>query len=175
MIKKNIIKKTMLRKKLTKYFMASVILGISLVSFVGCAQDSTGEVTTESVVLKAGSIQLYHATDTGVVPDSERYQLMQPDNLSAALEEVIEQLTLSDKLTIDKYLIDESQNVTLFVTVKEGITEEELLLNRAAIVRSVNGLDSGDVAMIMTNEAGEEIERATYTDASFYYYEDENQ
>ena len=94
------------------------------------------------------------------------------DNLSAALEEVIEQLTISDKLTIDKYLIDESRNVTLFVTVKEGITEEELLLNRAAIVRSIGGLEAGDVAMVMTNEAGEEIDRATYTDASFYYYGD---
>ena len=58
------------------------------------------------------------------------------------------------------------------MTVKEGITEEELLLNRAAIVRSIGGLEAGDVAMVMTNEAGEEIDRATYTDASFYYYGD---
>ena len=36
---------------------------------------------------------------------------------------------------------------------------------------SASGL-AGDVAMVMTNEAGEEIDRATYTDASFYYYGD---
>ncbi len=156
-----------------KIFLMTVIMSMSLSLLSGCGDaPSSTSVTTESVVLKAGTVQLYHATDTGVEPDSERYQLMQPDNLSAALEEVIEQLTLSDKLTIDKYLIDETRNVTLFVTVKEGITEEELLLNRAAIVRSIGGLEAGDVAMVMTNEAGEEIDRATYTDASFYYYDD---
>ena len=172
MINKCIFKNTLLKKRLGKCLLTSVIFGISLVAFSGCGETPSSEVTTESVVMKAGTIQLYHATDSGVVADSQRYQLMQPDNLAAALEEVIEQLTLSDKLTIDKYLIVESQNVTLFVTVKEGITEEELLLNRAAIVRSISGLEVGDVAIVMTNEAGEEIERATYTDASFYYYDE---
>lgn len=149
------------------------VLFISLIfTLAGCGDTSYNVSTTESVVQKAGTVQLYHATESGVEPDSQRYQLMQPDNLASSLEEIIEQMTISDKLSIDKYLIDESRNVTLFVTVKEGITEEELLLNKAAIVRSIDGLESGDVVMVMSNEEGEEIETATYTDATFYYYTD---
>ena len=147
-----------------------MILIICIMTSCGVADDYTS--TTGSFVSKAGTVQLYHASDTAVVADEERYQLMQPDNLSAALEEVIEEMQINDKMTIEKYLIDENRNITLFIVVQEGLTKEELLLNRAAIVRSIKGLDTGDIGISMTNEEGVELERATYTDASFYYYED---
>lgn len=146
---------------------------ILVLALTGCGNKSnTIMSTTENVVSKAGSVQLYHATETAVEPDEQRYQLVQPDNLSAALEEIIENMTLSSKMTIEKYLIDEERNITLFIDIKDGITEEEILLNQAAIVKSIQGIDVNNICISLQNQDGEEITKATYTDASFYYYDE---
>ena len=72
--------------------LASVVLVFTLAS---CETASRQEVSTESVIQKAGTVQLYHATETEVEADEDRYQLVQPDNLPAAVEEVIENMTIS--------------------------------------------------------------------------------
>ena len=159
----------------TKYsYLLRMFLCVTFIlALTGCGDNSSTVMsTTENMVSKAGSVQLYHATETAVEPDEERYQLVQPDNLSAALEEIIENMTLNSNMTIEKYLIDEERNITLFIDIKEGITEEEILLNQAAIVKSMQGIDVNKICISLQNKDGEEITKATYTDASFYYYDE---
>lgn len=133
------------------------------------------EVATESYsdpfLSKAGTVQLYHATETGVEADAERYQLKQPDNLSAALEEILEEMTVDEGLSVERYSVDEQKNITLFVTEKDSLTAEKKLLTEAALVRSIQGLDAGNVIISQIDENGNELSTATYTDASFYYYD----
>lgn len=163
------------KKFIIKYFtrqIPAVILVITLlISLSGCKGfgAETGEVD-QSNTAKAGTVQLYHITDTAVEPDEERYQLMQPDNLSAALEEIIEQMKPIDGMPIDRFSIDESGNVSLYIILSDNVSEEVKLLGKAAIVRSVQGLDVKDVVITFQDEAGNVYETATYTDASFYYY-----
>lgn len=151
-----------------------VLLSIMISGLTGCSAppSDTISITTESVAAKAGTLQLYHATEDGVEPDDDRYQLMQPDNLSAALEEVIENMQVSEGMVIEKYAIDEYRNITLFIKISDNVTTEERLLNQAAIVKSIEGLEVKNIAITLQDNSGNAIETATYTDASFYYYED---
>ena len=73
-------------------------------------------------------------------------------------------------MPIDRFSIDESGNVSLYIILSDNVSEEVKLLGKAAIVRSVQGLDVKDVVITLQDEAGNVYETATYTDASFYYY-----
>ena len=165
----------MLKKKINIRQFLSVGLIYILIAFIltGCELDPepAQESITDFVSAKAGTVQLYHATADKVVPDEERYQLKQPDNLPAAVEEVIEAMTYDDSIGIEKYLVDENNGVTLFMHFADGVTAEARLLNEAAIVKSIEELDINGVGIVLLDDAGNEIERATYTDSSFYYYE----
>ncbi len=156
-----------------KKLLVFVLTG-SVLFLTACGETATtgNEATTENISVKAGTVQLYHITDTDVVPDEERYQLLQPDNPTAALEEIIEKMALIDGLSIDRYLIDGDGNVTLFMTCGKNISEEHILLSKAAIVRSVSGIGVKEIAITIQDEEGSIKETATYTDASFYYYSD---
>ena len=104
-----------------RLFVMAMVMCFALGCLAACGKDDAEqEVSTESVLAKAGTVQLYHATDTEVVPDEDRYQLVQPDNLSAALEEVIENMTLSQGLTIDRFSVDENRNISLIINVEDN-------------------------------------------------------
>ncbi|MBO4862912.1 MAG: hypothetical protein J5517_00955 [Eubacterium sp.] len=149
---------------------------LTLVFFVtSCGANADveqGASITDNVSMKAGTVQLFHATDSAVEPDSERYQLKQPDNLSASLDEVIDAMTLDEGITIEKYTIETSKTVTLYVRYADGVTEEKKLLSNAAIVKSLGGLEISTVQVTTLGEGDEEVDMATYTDSSFYYYEE---
>ena len=144
-------------------------LGMGLVSCGNSDTERQGSIT-DNVSQKAGTVQLYHATDSSVEPDEARYQLKQPDNQSAALEEVIEAMTLDPMVTIERYSLEEDKEVTLYIRYDKEITEEIKLLNDAAIVKSIENLDFTTVYVITLGEDDRELETATYTDSSFYYY-----
>ena len=150
--------------------LASVVLVFTLAS---CETASRQEVSTESVIQKAGTVQLYHATETEVEPDEDRYQLVQPDNLPAAVEEVIENMTIDPGLEIERFSLDEEKNISLIINIHGSVTEETILLNQAAIVKSLEGLNGGKVAITLQDEDGEIVQQGTYTDASFYYYKED--
>ena len=156
-------------KKIILLLMLSVTFG--LVSCGITEDERQGSITDNiNISQKAGTVQLYHATAEGVEPDEERYQLKQPDNLSAALEEVIEAMTLNPMVSIERYSVEEDKDVTLYIRYDKDITEETKLLNDAAIVKSVENLDFITVYIISLGEGDKELETATYTDSSFYYY-----
>ncbi len=144
-----------------------------VVSLAACSGTSGQEASTESVIQKAGTVQLYHATETEVVPDDDRYQLVQPDNLPAAVEEVIENMTIDPGLEVERFSLDEEKNISLIINVHGPVTEEAILLNQSAIVKSLEGLNGGKVAITLQDEEGEIVQQGTYTDASFYYYKED--
>ena len=143
-----------------------------LLSGCGSLQDIDKSSISDNVSQMVGSVQLYHTSKNGVEPDEERYQLKQPDNLSAALEEIIEVMTFDEGVSIERFLIDENKGVTLYIRFEDNVSQESRLLSEAAIVRSVEELDTQSVGVILIDEAGNELETATFTDSSFYYYED---
>ena len=153
----------------------TVLLLFFALFFSGCTfqlpglSGTTEESTVESELVEAGTVQLYHATDTAVVPDTGKYQLKQPDNLSASIEEIIEQLTIDQSMTIERFAVDENRNVTLNIAFASEISEEAWLLNQAAIVKSISGLDVSQVILATVDREGNVMDTATYTDASFYY------
>lgn len=155
-----------------KSFYVMIIL-IAVFCLCGCGNskkiDAEEETTTAQT---AGTVQIYHVEGTTVKPDGDVYQLKQPDNISAALEEVTEQLNKGKFFNIERFTVDENSNILFYVVEKQELTQEQILLNKAAIVKSVESLDVNDIAITLENVNGEEVETATYTDSSFYYVDD---
>jgi hypothetical protein len=105
-----------------------------------------------------------------VVPEDERYQLKQPDSLFSSLEEVMGAMHLSGGIAFESYSIDTDNNILLDITIEEGVSEEDILLNKLAIIKSIKELNgAGDIALSIS---GKISEIATYTDSSFFYYDD---
>ena len=162
------------KKKAPKMLVSVFLLFTAALNLSGCAiaqQVSSSEATTEEVRPGAGSVQLYHATDDGVEKDEGFYQLKQPDNLTATIEELIEVMSIDEQISIERFSSDEAGNVSLFVTRGDEVTEECWLLNQAAIVRNLEELSVNDVIVVVVDANGNEISTATYTDASFYYFD----
>ncbi len=145
---------------------------VSLLAGCGEEPQTFQESITDNVSAKAGTVQLYHVEDKTVRADEERYQLKQPDNLADAVKEVIEAMTLDEGIGIEKYLIDDDRNITLYMHFNDDMTAELKLLNEAALIKSLDELDIESVNIILLDADGREIDTATYTDSSFYYYED---
>ena len=167
----------MMKRRFSGYVIRiSLLISYMLIVFAlsGCGEEGEAirESITGNVSAKAGTVQLYHVADNMVVPYEERYQLKQPDNLADAVKEVIEAMVLDEGISIEKYLIDDSQNVTLYMHFSDEMTEEAKLLNKAALIKSLDELDTRSVNIILLDGNGDEIDTATFTDSSFYYYED---
>ncbi len=152
-------------------FLAVAFL-LLIVNACGAGETSGENINNDSSGSKAGTVQLYHVEGTKVVPDEDRYQLLQPDNPSAALEEIIEQLTLIKGMEIERFLMDADGNVTVYMTISSEITGDQLLLSKAALVRSVQEIKVDKIAICIQDNKEGILEMATYTDASFYYYDE---
>ena len=83
-----------------------------------------------------------------------------------------EQLNKGRFYNIERFTVDENSNIVLYVVEKQELTQEQILLNKAAIVKSVESLAVNDIAIYLENTKGVEIETATYTDSSFYFVDD---
>lgn len=149
------------------------VLGGIICFAAGCGESGPELTTADSVTTLAGTIQLYHVEGSKIVADADRYQLKQPDNVPAMIEELIEEMSIDPTLSIERYYLDESGNVSLDIILTGDITKEALLLNKAVIVKNMQGLDIGDVQLRIQTEAGGMVETATYTDSSFYYFDSE--
>ena len=133
------------------------ILLLSVMSGCVVAQNIESQTTEQEPVFNdAGTVQLYYVNDMEVVPEDDRYQLKQPDSLFSSLEEVMGAMHLSGGIAFESYSIDTDNNILLDITIEEGVSEEDILLNKLAIIKSIKELNGA----------------ATYTDSSFFYYDD---
>ena len=80
-------------------------------------------------------------------------------------------MKLDERISIERFSSDEAGNVSLYMTRGADVTEECWLLNQAAIVKNLEELKVNNVIIVQVDESGNEISTATYTDASFYYYD----
>ena len=147
------------------------ILLLSVMSGCVVAQNIESQTTEQEPVFNdAGTVQLYYVNDMEVVPEDDRYQLKQPDSLFSSLEEVMGAMHLSGGIAFESYSIDTDNNILLDITIEEGVSEEDILLNKLAIIKSIKELNgAGDIALSIS---GKISEMATYTDSSFFYYDD---
>lgn len=166
---------------------AIIISFLSMLS-TGCASEKASLTTamqSESIVESTGSIQLYHIDGMSIVPDRERYQLKQPDSLPASLEEIMTVAQIPEGVTFDGYRIDENGGIRLDISVEDDVSDEELLMAKAMIVRCLNELSNvQDIGIAITRTSivdgskdkrtkyTEKVDTATYTDSSFFYYDD---
>ena len=177
-------------KKKNRIF-AAILLGCMAISFAGCGaqKQASTEVKKLSIAQSAGTVQLYYivkdnqdgtgANELQVLPQDSRYQLKQPDSIASSVEEVMDQLTMPSGVIFTGYTLDADSNVRLRFSVADNISEEMLLMTKAMIVRSIDGLSQvGDVALEFHGTGAEGtavqdgVEIATYTDSSFFYYDD---
>ena len=81
-------------------------------------------------------------------------------------------MSLPTGITFSSYSIDKDSNLQLVLT-SDGLTEEMLLLSKAAIVKSMSGLTTAADTIITVNDAaGNMLETASYRDNAFFYYDD---
>lgn len=161
---------------MTKNFKAaalSAVLILLLATGSGCAAVRNGETTeAETEAGTAGTVQLYHIDGDSIVADSGRYQLLQPDSLPASLEEVMSHVSLPAGITFERYSIDEEGNIRLEMTSRKNVPETDILLCKAEVVRNLKELKgAGDIGISFA-EADGTVDAATYTDSSFFYYDD---
>jgi len=153
---------------------AAVILLLALMMAVsGCGKKKEeGTAMQDTIISAAGTITLYHVQGHSVEADQERFQLKQPDSLSASVEEVASALKLPEGITFVSFSIDADKVIHLTFSVKDEVQEETRLLSKLAVVRSLNGLsDARNYVIALTTEGGDLIEEAPYSEKSFYYYE----
>ncbi len=149
------------------------VLMMFLLLLPGCGnKEADTSDMQETIISAAGTITLYHVQGMKVEADTERFQLKQPDSLSASVEEVATAIQLPDGITFENYSIDADRVIHLMLTVRDDVSAETCLLAKVAVIRSMNGLsDARNYIITLTSEEGEMLEEAPYTENSFYYYE----
>ncbi len=159
-------------KRLLGIFSIIICLGIC----VSCGSSSKEPVTAKSVtgiINENSMVTVYDVGETGIVEREDRFQLKQPESIPTSVEEIMNEFTVPESLSYVGYTIDEVSNV--IITVGDiSASEEEKLLFKAALVRTLSQIHNiNKVVIVFEDASGNEIERATYTDASFLYYEQE--
>lgn len=172
--------KTQVTKK-KKTNASTVVLTSLLMAFcmglTGCGNSSKikntiSEGLEEDIRSSDGNqIKIYYTDGESLLSNEEKYALKQPDNVAGSVEEVIAQTPIPDCLSYSGYTMTENNTVVLQLEAKDNISTEELLLNKAALVSSLSQIKNiGDIVITVTYTDGGQVEKNTYTDASFYYY-----
>lgn len=146
-------------------------------SLMGCSmgghvKDTVSVGLEEEIRSSDGNkIKIYYSDGESLVSKEDKYQLKQPDNVSVSIEEVMSQIEFPQTLSYSGYIMTSKNTVSLSFTADESLSKEELLLNKAAVVNSLSQIRNiGDIVITVNTMNGGDIETATYTDASFYYY-----
>ena len=155
-----------------------VFLGLALMLLGGCGTNE--QRITETVIDTVDSrlssdrgITIYTVKDRSVVAEKELFQPKQPDSVANALEETMGILPLTDGVSFQGYTMGNGNAVSLAILVTDSVSREALLLEKAAIVSTIEQIRNiGPITLSIRNEAGEVTDEAVYSSKSFYYYDD---
>ena len=155
-----------------------VFLGLALMLLGGCGTNE--QRITETVIDTVDSrlssdrgITIYTVKDRSVVAEKELFQPKQPDSVANALEETMGILPLTDGVSFQGYTMGNGNSVSLAILVTDSVSREALLLEKAAIVSTIEQIRNiGPITLSIRNEAGEVTDEAVYSSKSFYYYDD---
>ncbi|MCR4837367.1 MAG: GerMN domain-containing protein [Eubacterium sp.] len=157
-------------------------LGMSLfllsASFTACGKSDIQ--ITESLIDSVDSnlaedkgITVYHVEGRSVVAAEERFRPKQPDSVASSLEETMAVIPLVEGVRFTGYTMAEENAVTLSLQVEDAVSRETLLLEKAALVNTLEQIRNiGRMTLSVKNTEGETVDEHTYTNGSFYYYDD---
>ena len=153
-----------------KYF-KTILICILVFSLTGCGKEDKISVIDEEA---ANTIDIYYQDGDQVVKDKEKYQLKQPDSVSASLEEVMAVIVtkIDTRLEYHTYMIDADNNVVLEFVLTEEMAKEELLLTKASITETlfqIEGINS--IKIKIMDKEGSILDDALYLPDSFYFYD----
>ncbi len=155
------------------------ILAVSMLLFAnGCGEKEP--TITETVIDSVDSsissdrgITIYRVKDRMVVADEELFQPKQPDSVANALEETMGILPLTDGVRFQAYTMGSGNAVSLVFQVDDTVSKESLLLEKAAVVSTIEQIRNiGAITLSIRDGAGEVLEEGVYSSKSFYYYDD---
>ena len=156
-------------------------LGMSLfllsASFTACGKSDIQ--ITESLIDSVDSnlaedkgITVYHVEGRSVVAAEERFRPKQPDSVASSLEETMAVIPLVEGVRFTGYTMAEENAVTLSLQVEDAVSRETLLLEKAALVNTLEQIRNiGRMTLSVKNTEGETVDEHTYTNGSFYYYD----
>ena len=144
---------------------------VSLIFVPGCGTAENDETATDEVI-EVSMVDLYYVEGNELKADEDAYQLKQPYSVSASIEEIMSNQKLSDKMIYNGFSMDEYNNVVLNIDIETSITQEELVLNKAAVVCSLSQInDIASVRFILSTLDDTIIEDKVYTMSSFLFYD----
>ena len=149
-----------------------MVLAMMLPFFLGGCKDKGDSTAVQSN--ENSMVDIYYPEDNNVVKLEDKYQIKQPDSISASVEEIMLQLMekLDERMEYHTYLIDADNNVTLQFVCNREYNKEYLLLAKAAIVETLFQIeDINSVTIKISDAAGNVIADNLFLRNSFYFYE----
>lgn len=152
-------------------FLPCLLLLFILTACTGKKEEET-QTATQAANPADTMITLYHVEGNEIVPDEEIYQLRQPDSISNSLDELVAAQQMPEEMKYNSFSLDEYNNVTVSVNVTSDITQEALLLNKAAIVSTLGQIEEiQSIEIVVCSLTGDILEDSYYTMDSFFFYD----
>ena len=130
----------------------------------------------EAPSIRANQVTLYRATKT-TIEKKKDYLLKQPDSFNASIEEILPEFESGDGISIVSYEPDESNNVTFYIVDIGMHSDEELLLYKAALVKTFSQISEiGRITVALTTQSGDissSVSSVTYDHDSFFFYDED--
>ncbi len=150
----------------------SVILILAFL-LVGCENNDKEAELTVIENSDANTISIYYPEGSVVKEAKEKYQLKQPDSVSASVEEVMAVMAgnFGETVQYHTYMLDVDNNVSLDFFVNDELSKEYKLLTKASIAETlfqINGINS--IKIKFMDQDGNTIEDGLYLPESFYFY-----
>ena len=150
----------------------SVILILAFL-LVGCENNDKEAELTVIENSDANTISIYYPDGSEIKEAKEKYQLKQPDSVSASVEEVMAVMAgnFGETVQYHTYMLDVDNNVSLDFFVTDELSKEYKLLTKASIAETlfqINGINS--IKIKFMDQDGNTIEDGLYLPESFYFY-----
>ena len=144
---------------------------------LSCDKADRQAAREDTAVEMENSISIYYPGEQGLSEVEDRYQLKQPDSLAASVEEVLGEMLEAfgaEKVSFDAFILDDTNNLTLQMTVYQEADKDYLHIAKAAVAGTLFQLN--DIESIRVEISGEENEAViteTMGPSTFYYYDEE--
>ncbi len=152
-----------------------ILLFVFMLAFqlVGCEKKDREAELTVIEHSETNTISIYYPDGNEMKKAEEKYQLKQPDSVSASVEEVMTSMAeyFGDTIQYHTYMLDVDNNVSLEFFIIEDVSKEYKLLTKASIAETVfqiNGVNS--IKIKFMNQDGSTMEEGLYLPESFYFY-----
>lgn len=144
---------------------------------LSCDKVDRQAVREDTAVEMENSISIYYPGEQGLARAEDRYQLKQPDSLSASLEEVLGEMLEAfgvEKVSFDAFILDDTNNLTLQMTVYQEADKDYLHIAKAAVAGTLFQLkDIERIRVEISREESEEVLTETMFPHTFCYYDEE--